>query len=162
MFAVLRNQLARIHGLSGTTGKPTAVGRTKNHIDTWARLVVRSIRALGGRAGNTAHIAYGYGLCTGGLDLKISMFGAEPWAKAMRCDIESRAAIDAVDIYSLSKVAGPGVASECIESKDGTVIWKGHFYPAIVNPDTGEVLPDGQKVELVFTLLTKEALSIIR
>ena len=222
MFAVPRNQIARIHASSGTTGKPTAVGYTKNDIDTWARLVARSIRAAGGRAGDTVHIAYGYGLFTGGLgahygaelagcmvipmsggqterlvqliqdfqpdivmvtpsymqviieefarqgldpresSLKIGIFGAEPWTEAMRRDIESKAAIDAVDIYGLSEVMGPGVASECIESKDGPVIWEDHFYPEIVNPDTGEVLPDGQEGELVFTSLTKEALPIIR
>ena len=222
MFAVPRNQIARIHASSGTTGKPTVVGYTKNDIDTWARLVARSIRAAGGRAGDTVHIAYGYGLFTGGLgahygaelagcmvipmsggqterqvqliqdfqpdivmvtpsymqviieefarqgldpresSLKIGIFGAEPWTEAMRRDIESKAAIDAVDIYGLSEVMGPGVASECIESKDGPVIWEDHFYPEIVNPDTGEVLPDGQEGELVFTSLTKEALPIIR
>ena len=222
MFAVPRNQIARIHASSGTTGKPTVVGYTKNDIDTWARLVARSIRAAGGRAGDTVHIAYGYGLFTGGLgahygaelagcmvipmsggqterqvqliqdfqpdivmvtpsymqviieefarqgldpresSLKIGIFGAEPWTEAMRRDIESKAAIDAVDIYGLSEVMGPGVASECIESKDGPVIWEDHFYPEIVNPDTGEVLQDGQEGELVFTSLTKEALPIIR
>ena len=222
MFAVPRNQVARIHASSGTTGKPTVVGYTKNDIDTWARLVARSIRAAGGRAGDTVHIAYGYGLFTGGLgahygaelagcmvipmsggqterqvqlihdfqpdiimvtpsymqviieeftrqglhpkesSLKIGIFGAEPWTEAMRRDIESKTGMDAVDIYGLSEVMGPGVASECIESKDGPVIWEDHFYPEIVDPDTGEVLPDGQEGELVFTSLTKEALPIIR
>ena len=222
MFAVPRNQVARIHASSGTTGKPTVVGYTKNDIDTWARLVARSIRAAGGRAGDTVHIAYGYGLFTGGLgahygaelagctvipmsggqterqvqlihdfqpdiimvtpsymqviieecarqgldpregSLKVGIFGAEPWTEAMRRDIESKTGMDAVDIYGLSEVMGPGVASECIESKDGPVIWEDHFYPEIVDPDTGEVLPDGQEGELVFTSLTKEALPIIR
>ena len=222
MFAVPRNQVARIHVSSGTTGKPTVVGYTKNDIDTWARLVARSIRAAGGRAGDTVHIAYGYGLFTGGLgahygaelagcmvipmsggqterqvqlihdfrpdiimvtpsymqviieefarqgldprqsSLKVGIFGAEPWTEAMRRDIEGKTGMDAVDIYGLSEVMGPGVASECIEAKDGPVIWEDHFYPEIVDPDTGEVLPDGQEGELVFTSLTKEALPIVR
>ena len=222
MFAVPRNQVARIHASSGTTGKPTVVGYTKNDIDTWARLVARSIRAAGGRAGDTVHIAYGYGLFTGGLgahygaelagcmvipmsggqterqvqlihdfrpdiimvtpsymqviieefarqgldprqsSLKVGIFGAEPWTEAMRRDIEGKTGMDAVDIYGLSEVMGPGVASECIEAKDGPVIWEDHFYPEIVDPDTGEVLPDGQEGELVFTSLTKEALPIVR
>ena len=222
MFAVPRNQVARIHASSGTTGKPTVVGYTKNDLDTWARLVARSIRAAGGRAGDTVHIAYGYGLFTGGLgahygaelagcmvvpvsggqterqvqlindfqpdiimvtpsymqviieefarqrldpkdsSLKIGIFGAEPWTEAMRNDIERKAGIDAVDIYGLSEIMGPGVASECIEAKDGPVIWEDHFYPEVIDPLTGEVLPDGQEGELVFTSLTKEALPIIR
>ena len=222
MFAVPRSQVARIHASSGTTGKPTVVGYTRNDIDTWARLVARSIRAAGGRAGDSIHIAYGYGLFTGGLgahygaelagctvipmsggqterqvqlihdfqpdiimvtpsymqviieefarqgldpresSLKIGIFGAEPWTEAMRRDIEGKTGMDAVDIYGLSEVMGPGVASECIEAKDGPVIWEDHFYPEIVNPDTGEVLPDGEEGELVFTSLTKEALPIIR
>lgn len=94
--------------------------------------------------------------------LKVGIFGAEPWTEAMRREIESRAGIDAVDIYGLSEVMGPGVASECIESKDGPVIWEDHFYPEIIDPDTGDVLPDGEEGELVFTTLTKEALPIVR
>ncbi|HMC15901.1 MAG TPA: phenylacetate--CoA ligase PaaK [Albitalea sp.] len=222
LFAVPREQVVRIHASSGTTGKPTVVGYTKNDIETWANLVARSIRAAGGRAGDLCHIAYGYGLFTGGLgahygaeklgctvipmsggqtekqvqlitdfkpdivmatpsymlniveemlrqgldpvecSLKIGIFGAEPWTDAMRREIEARAGIDAVDIYGLSEVMGPGVASECIESKDGPVIWEDHFYPEIIDPETGEVLPDGEEGELVFTSLTKEALPIIR
>ena len=222
MFAVPREQISRIHASSGTTGKPTVVGYTKNDIDTWATVVARSIRAAGGRAGDLVHISYGYGLFTGGLgahygaeklgctvipmsggqtekqvqliqdfkpsiimvtpsymlniieefqrqgldavdsSLKVGIFGAEPWTDAMRAEIEARAGIDAVDIYGLSEVMGPGVASECIESKDGPVIWEDHFYPEIINPETGEVLPDGSDGELVFTSLTKEALPIIR
>ena len=222
MFAVPRSQVARIHASSGTTGKPTVVGYTRKDIDTWASLVARSIRAAGGRAGDSVHIAYGYGLFTGGLgahygaelagcmvipmsggqterqvqlindfqpdiimvtpsymqviieefarqgldprksSLKVGIFGAEPWTEAMRRDIEGKTDMDAVDIYGLSEVMGPGVASECIEAKDGPVIWEDHFYPEIVDPDTGEVLPDGQEGELVFTSLTKEALPIIR
>ena len=222
MFAVPRKQVVRIHASSGTTGKPTVVGYTQCDIDTWADLVARSIRAAGGRRGDLVHVAYGYGLFTGGLgahygaerlgctvipmsggqtekqvqlitdfrpdiimvtpsymqviveeferlgldaaasSLRIGIFGAEPWTEAMRADIERRAGLDAVDIYGLSEVMGPGVASECLESKDGPVIWEDHFYPEIVDPDTGAVLPDGVEGELVFTSLTKEALPIVR
>ncbi|MGQ3052780.1 MAG: phenylacetate--CoA ligase PaaK [Roseateles sp.] len=222
MFATPRERLARIHASSGTTGKPTVVGYTLKDIDHWANLVARSIRAAGGRAGDLVHVAYGYGLFTGGLgahygaerlgctvipmsggqtekqvglicdfkpdiimvtpsymqvlveeftrqgldaresSLKVGIFGAEPWTEAMRRDIEASAGIDAVDIYGLSEVMGPGVASECIESKDGPVVWEDHFYPEIIDPDTGEVLPDGSEGELVFTSLTKEAMPVIR
>jgi phenylacetate-CoA ligase len=222
LFAVPRERVVRVHASSGTTGKPTVVGYTQRDIDTWAGVVARSIRAAGGRPGDMVHIAYGYGLFTGGLgahygaerlgctvvpmsggqtekqvqliqdfkpaiimvtpsymlniveefqrqgldpaasSLKVGIFGAEPWTDAMRREIEARAGIDAVDIYGLSEVMGPGVASECIESKDGPVIWEDHFYPEIIDPDTGEVLPDGEEGELVFTSLTKEALPVIR
>ncbi|CAM4181890.1 phenylacetate--CoA ligase PaaK [Roseateles saccharophilus] len=222
MFAVPREKMARIHASSGTTGKPTVVGYTLKDIDNWANLVARSIRAGGGRAGDLVHIAYGYGLFTGGLgahygaerlgctvipmsggqtekqvqlitdfkpdiimvtpsymqvlieefarqgldaresSLKIGIFGAEPWTEAMRKEIELGAGIDAVDIYGLSEVMGPGVASECIESKDGPAIWEDHFYPEIIDPETGEVVPDGSEGELVFTSLTKEAMPVIR
>lgn len=222
MFAVPRQQVARIHASSGTTGKPTVVGYTRQDIDHWADLVARSIRAAGGRRGDIVHVAYGYGLFTGGLgahygaeragctvipmsggqtekqvqlirdfkpdiimvtpsymqviieefvrqgmdpresSLTVGIFGAEPWTEAMRLEIEGKAGIDAVDIYGLSEVMGPGVASECVETKDGPVIWEDHFYPEIVDPETGEVLPDGSEGELVFTSLTKEALPIIR
>jgi len=222
MFAVPREQVARVHASSGTTGKPTVVGYTRRDIDHWADLVARSIRAAGGRSGDIVHVAYGYGLFTGGLgahygaeragctvipmsggqtekqvqlirdfqpdiimvtpsymqvineefvrqgvdpresSLKIGIFGAEPWTEAMRREIETKSGIDAVDIYGLSEVMGPGVASECIEAKDGPVVWEDHFYPEIIDPDTGEVLPDGAEGELVFTSLTKEALPIIR
>ncbi|MGX4642109.1 phenylacetate--CoA ligase PaaK [Massilia sp. SYSU DXS3249] len=222
LFAVPREQVVRVHASSGTTGRPTVVGYTKKDIDTWADVVARSIRAAGGRPGDMVHVAYGYGLFTGGLgahygaerlgctvvpmsggqtekqvqlicdfqpsiimvtpsymlniveefkrqgidpaqsSLKVGIFGAEPWTNEMRRTIEQEAGIDAVDIYGLSEVMGPGVASECIESKDGPVIWEDHFYPEIIDPDTGEVLPDGEEGELVFTSLTKEALPIIR
>ena len=222
LFAVPREQVVRIHASSGTTGKPTVVGYTQHDVDTWAHLMARSIRASGGRAGDIVHIAYGYGLFTGGLgahygaealgctvvpmsggqtekqvqliadfkpdiimvtpsymqviieemrrqgldprasSLKVGIFGAEPWTEAMRRDIEAAAGIDAVDIYGLSEVMGPGVANECIEAKDGPVIWEDHFYPEIIDPDTGEVLPDGEEGELVFTTLTKEALPVVR
>ena len=222
LFAVPRERLARLHASSGTTGKPTLVGYTARDIDTWANVVARSIRAAGGRAGDLVHIAYGYGLFTGGLgahygaerlgcvvvpmsggqtekqvqlivdlrpdiimatpsymlniaeeferqkldprtcSLQVGIFGAEPWTDAMRAQIESRMGIDAVDIYGLSEVMGPGVAQECIEAKDGPVIWEDHFYPEIIDPVTGTVLEDGEEGELVLTSLTKEALPVIR
>lgn len=222
MFAVPRAQVARVHASSGTTGKPTVVGYTKNDIDVWADLVARSIRAAGGRPGDMVHIAYGYGLFTGGLgahygveragctaipmsggqtekqvqliedfqpdiimvtpsymqvileemlrqgkdprasSLRTGIFGAEPWTEAMRHELESKGGLDAVDIYGLSEVMGPGVASECVETKDGPVIWEDHFYAEVIDPDTGEVLPDGREGELVFTSLSKEAMPIIR
>jgi len=222
LFAVPRQQLLRIHASSGTTGKPTVVGYTRRDLDTWAELVARSIRASGGRPGDLVHVAYGYGLFTGGLgahdgaqrlgcavipvsggmterqvqiiadfkpdiimvtpsymlaiadeferqgldprqsSLKIGIFGAEPWTNAMRAEIEDRMAMHAVDIYGLSEVMGPGVANECIESKDGLHIWEDHFYPEVVDPATGAVLPDGERGELVFTTLTKEALPLVR
>lgn len=221
-FAVPREEVVRVHASSGTTGKPTVVGYTKKDIETWSTVVARSIRAAGGRPGMKVHVAYGYGLFTGGLgahygaealgctvipmsggqtekqvqlicdfepdiimvtpsymlaildefrrqgldprksSLKIGIFGAEPWTDAMRKEIEEAFAIDAVDIYGLSEVMGPGVANECVETKDGLTIWEDHFYPEIINPETGEVLPDGELGELVFTSLTKEAMPIIR
>ena len=227
MLAVPRQQAVRVHASSGTTGKPTVVAYTQGDVDRWADLVARSIRAAGGRAGDMVHVAYGYGLFTGGLgahygaerlgctvipmgggqtekqvqliedfkpdiimvtpsymqviveefrrqgkdpramSLSVGIFGAEPWTEAMRRDIEQSADIDAVDIYGLSEVMGPGVASECVETKDGPVVWEDHFYPEIINPVTGEVLPyddstGTQEGELVFTTLTKEALPVIR
>jgi phenylacetate-CoA ligase len=222
MFAVPREKVVRLHASSGTTGKPTVVGYTRADIDTWAHLMARSIRAAGGRPGDLVHVAYGYGLFTGGLgahygaerlgctvipmsggqtekqvqlindfrpdiimvtpsymqviieefkrqgldprrmSVQVGIFGAEPWTEAMRAEIEAGAGIDAVDIYGLSEVMGPGVANECIESKDGPVVWEDHFYPEIIDPDTGDVLPDGSEGELVFTTLTKEALPVIR
>jgi phenylacetate-CoA ligase len=222
MFAVPREKVVRIHASSGTTGKPTVVGYTRRDIETWSDLVARSIRASGGRPGDIVHVAYGYGLFTGGLgahygaermgctvvpmsggqtekqvqlirdfqpdiimvtpsymlalidemerqgmnpaacSLKIGIFGAEPWTQGMRASIEQRGGLDAVDIYGLSEVMGPGVANECIETKDGPVIWEDHFYPEVIDPETGKVLPDGSPGELVFTTLTKEALPMIR
>ena len=222
LFAVPRESIVRIHASSGTTGKPTVVGYTRNDIDTWAGLVARSIHAAGGRPGQIAHIAYGYGLFTGGLgahygaerlglsvvpmsagqterqvqliqdfrpdlimvtpsymltiaeeferqgldcaasSLKTGIFGAEPWSDTLRGEIERRAGLDALDIYGLSEVMGPGVASECVESKDGPVIWEDHFYPEIIDPETGAALADGEEGELVLTSLTKEALPVIR
>jgi phenylacetate-CoA ligase len=222
MFAVPRERIARLHASSGTTGKPTVVGYTAQDLDTWANLVARSIRASGGRPGDIVHVAYGYGLFTGGLgahygaeklgctvvpvsggmterqvtliqdfkpriimvtpsymlsildefrrqgidprdsSLAVGIFGAEPWTHALRLEIEQAFDMHAVDIYGLSEVMGPGVANECVETKDGLTIWEDHFYPEIIDPVTGAVLPDGEMGELVFTTLTKEGLPIIR
>ena len=222
MFAVPREEVVRIHASSGTTGKPTVVGYTRKDVDTWATVMARSIRAAGGRRGDIVHVAYGYGLFTGGLgahygaeklgctvipmsggqterqvqlirdfrpsiimvtpsymlaiaeemqrqgldprdsSLEIGIFGAEPWTPTMREAIESTLDIDAIDIYGLSEVIGPGVAQECIETKDGLTVWEDHFYPEIVDPQTGAVLPEGERGELVFTSLSKEAMPIIR
>ncbi|MER5885039.1 phenylacetate--CoA ligase PaaK [Streptomyces sp. NPDC001941] len=222
MFAVEQSEVRRVHASSGTTGRPTVVGYTQRDLDTWADVVARSIRAAGGRPGHKVHVAYGYGLFTGGLgahygaerlgctvipasggmtarqvqliqdfrpeiimvtpsymltlldeferqgvdprstSLEVGIFGAEPWTEAMRAEIEERFALDAVDIYGLSEVMGPGVAQECVETKDGLHLWEDHFYPEVVDPFTGEVLPDGERGELVFTSLTKEAMPVIR
>ncbi|UNO38797.1 phenylacetate--CoA ligase [Streptomyces sp. MST-110588] len=222
MFAVPESEVRRVHASSGTTGRPTVVGYTGRDLDTWAGLVARSIRAAGGRPGHKVHIAYGYGLFTGGLGahygaerlgctvipasggmtsrqvqiirdfrpevimvtpsymltlldeferqgvdprttaLKVGIFGAEPWTQEMRREIEERFAIDAVDIYGLSEVMGPGVAQECVETKDGLHLWEDHFFPEVVDPLTGEPLPDGEHGELVLTSLTKEAMPVVR
>ena len=222
MLAVPRERLARVHASSGTTGRPTVVGYTARDIRTWAHLVARSMRAAGVRPGQLVHVAYGYGLFTGGLgahygaellgctvipmsggqtekqvrlitdlrpdaimvtpsyalaiadefarqgldaaksSLSVGIHGAEPWTEAMRQEIESRFGMDAVDIYGLSEVMGPGVASECVETKDGLHVWEDHFYPEIIDPATGEVLPDGTTGELVFTTLTNEAQPLVR
>jgi phenylacetate-CoA ligase len=222
MFAVPMNEIARIHASSGTTGKPTVVGYTRGDIEMWARLMARSMRAAGGRPGDKMHIAYGYGLFTGGLgfhygaeylgcavipvsggfterqvqlirdfepdiiavtpsyllaiadefdrqgidarksSLRIAMLGAEPWTETMRAEIEQRLGLDAVNSYGLSEVIGPGVAQEYAVAKDGLTIWEDHFYPEIIDPETGKVLPDGEEGELVFTSLTKEAMPVIR
>ncbi|HMT32175.1 MAG TPA: phenylacetate--CoA ligase [Dermatophilaceae bacterium] len=222
MFAVPMNQVRRIHGSSGTTGKPIVVGYTRNDLDMWTDMVARSLRAAGVKPGMIVHNAYGYGLFTGGLglhqgaerlgcavvpmsggqtekqvqlindfkpdvivvtpsymlsildemdrhgidpaatSLKVGVFGAEPWTNDMREEMERRLDMHAVDIYGLSEVVGPGVACETVETKDGLHVWEDHFYPEIIDPETGEVLPDGEQGELVFTSLTKEAFPIIR
>jgi phenylacetate-CoA ligase len=222
MFAVPESEVVRVHASSGTTGNPTVVAYTQNDIDMWADVMARSIRAAGGRPGDKVHVAYGYGLFTGGLgahygaerlgcmviplsggqtekqvqliqdfkpdvimvtpsyllaigdeferqgidprttSLKVGLHGAEPWTQAMREEIENRFDIDAIDLYGLSEIIGPGVSCECVETKDGLHIWEDHFYPEIINPESGEVLADGEKGELVFTSLTKEAFPIIR
>ncbi|MGW6399896.1 phenylacetate--CoA ligase PaaK [Streptomyces sp. NPDC055134] len=222
MFAVPETDVRRLHASSGTTGLPTVVGYTENDLSMWADMVARSLRASGARPGHKVHVAYGYGLFTGGLgahygaerlgctvipasggmtarqvrliqdfrpeiimvtpsymltildeferqgvdprstSLEVGVFGAEPWTEEMRREIEERFAIDAVDIYGLSEVMGPGVAQECVETKDGLHIWEDQFYPEVVDPITGEVLPDGEQGELVFTSLAKEAMPVIR
>ena len=222
MFAVPRSEVVRVHASSGTTGKPTVVGYTAEDIDVWSRLMARSIYAAGGRPGDVAHVAYGYGLFTGGLgahygaerlgctvvpvsggqterqvtliqdfqpriilvtpsyclnlidemvrrgidpvscSLQVGIFGAEPWTDALGAEIEARLGMDAVDIYGLSEVMGPGVAQECVETKDGPTLWEDHFYPEIIDPATSEVLPDGAFGELVLTALTKRGQPVVR
>ncbi len=222
MFAVPQDQVSRIHASSGTTGQPTVVGYTRNDIDMWADVCARSIRASGGRPGHKVHVAYGYGLFTGGLgahygaerlgctvipvsggmterqvrlihdfrpevimvtpsymlalidemerhdldptdtSLQVGIFGAEPWTNDMRLEVERRLDMHAVDIYGLSEVIGPGVANECVETKDGLHVWEDHFYPEIIDPESGAVLPDGEYGELAFTTLTKEAMPMVR
>ncbi|SDY91150.1 phenylacetate-CoA ligase [Micromonospora pattaloongensis] len=222
MFAVPREQVSRLHASSGTTGRPTVVGYTSDDVRTWARLMARSIRAAGGRPGEKVHVAYGYGLFTGGLgahygaeelgctvipvsggmterqvmlirdfepdvimvtptymlaildemerqgmdprgcSLQVGIFGAEPWTAQMRREMEQRLDLHALDIYGLSEVMGPGVAVECVETKDGLHVWEDHFYPEIIDPDTGEVLPDGEVGELVLTSLSKQAMPVVR
>jgi phenylacetate-CoA ligase len=222
MFAVPREQVVRVHASSGTTGRPTVVGYTKRDIATWSHVMARSIRASGGRPGDVVHVAYGYGLFTGGLgahygaeelgctvvpvsggmterqvlliqdfrpdvimvtpsymlaivdemerqgvdprstSLRVGIFGAEPWTDDMRRELEQRLDMHAVDIYGLSEVMGPGVANECVETKDGLHVWEDHFYPEVVDPLTDQVLPDGERGELVFTSLTKEAMPVVR
>ena len=222
LFAVPRSEVVRVHASSGTTGKPTVVGYTADDIDAWSQLMARSIYAAGGRPGDVAHVAYGYGLFTGGLgahygaerlgctvvpvsggqterqvmliadfepriilvtpsyclnlidemarqgidpaacSLQVGIFGAEPWTEELRAEIEGRLGMDAVDIYGLSEVMGPGVAQECVETKDGPTLWEDHFYPEIIDPDTGEILPEGAFGELVLTALTKRGQPVVR
>lgn len=222
MFAVARERVVRVHASSGTTGRPSVVGYTRDDLEMWATVMARSIRAAGGRPGDILHNAYGYGLFTGGLGahagaeklgctvvpvsggmterqaqliidfrpdiimvtpsymlnivdelerrgtdprstgLRVGIFGAEPWTNEMRRTLEDRLDMHAVDIYGLSEVIGPGVAQECVETKDGLHVWEDHFYPEIIDPLTGAVLPDGETGELVFTSLTKQAMPVIR
>jgi phenylacetate-CoA ligase len=222
MFAVPRDKIVRIHASSGTTGKATVVGYTREDLEVWSDVIARSLRAAGARPGMKMHVAYGYGLFTGGLgvhygaeklgctvipvsggmterqvqlildfepdiigvtpsymlaiydvfrskgidprrtSLKIGVFGAEPWTNLMRSEIEDAFDMHAVDMYGLSEVIGPGVAHECIETKDGLHIWEDHFYPEVVDPATGRVLPDGERGEIVFTSLSKVGMPVIR
>ncbi|MFK5984021.1 MAG: phenylacetate--CoA ligase [Pseudomonadota bacterium] len=222
MFAVPTDQVVRLHASSGTTGKPTVVGYTKRDIQTWSRLMARSLHAGGTRQGDRVHNAYGYGLFTGGLgfhygaeelgamvtpisggqtqkqlmliqdfepdtlcctpsyalnlaeaaekmgfdirnsSIKHGLFGAEPWTEEMRYELESRLGIEAVDIYGLSEIIGPGVAVECIEAKNGLHVFEDHFIVECVDVDTGKPLPYGEEGEIVFTSLTKEAFPILR
>src|ERR1700751_3350348 len=222
MFAVPAAELRRIHASSGTTGQPTVVGYTQADLDTWSGLMARSIRAAGGRPGDMVHVAYGYGLFTGGLgahygaerlgctvipasggmtgrqvrliadlrprgimvtptymltirddfdragldarasSLEIGIFGAEPWTEQMRAELEERAGLHAVDIYGLSEVMGPGVAVECVESKDGLTVWEDHFYPELIDPRSGAPAAAGERGEILFTSLTKQAMPLVR
>jgi phenylacetate-CoA ligase len=222
LFAVPMERILRIHASSGTTGKPTVVGYTKEDIATWAGLMARSLRAAGVRPGDKVHVAYGYGLFTGGLgvhygaealgcaaiplsvgqterqvqliqdfrpdaiavtpsyllaiadefdrqgldarasSLRVAICGAEPWTEAMRAEIEARLGLQALDIYGLSEVMGPGVGQECAETRDGITLWEDHFWPEIIDPATGRVLPEGEEGELVLTSLTKQAMPVIR
>ena len=222
MFAVPVAELRRIHASSGTTGQPTVVGYTQADLDTWSDLMARSIRAAGGRPGDMVHVAYGYGLFTGGLgahygaerlgctvipasggmtgrqvrliadlrprvimvtptymltildefdraglsaresSLEIGIFGAEPWTEQMRAELEERAGLHAVDIYGLSEVMGPGVAVECVETKDGLTVWEDHFYPELIDPVSGAPAAAGERGEMVFTSLTKQGMPLIR
>jgi phenylacetate-CoA ligase len=222
MFAVPMEQIVRIHASSGTTGKPTVCGYTKNDIETWSKLMARSIRAAGGRRSDKIHVAYGYGLFTGGLgahyggeylgaavipvsggfterqvqiindfkpdivmvtpsymlaiadefdrqgldarncSLRLGIFGAEPWGEGMRADLERRLGLEALDVYGLSEVMGPGVAQECADSKGALTIWEDHFFPEIIDPATGHPVAEGQAGELVLTTLTKEGMPVIR
>ncbi|MFY0595615.1 MAG: phenylacetate--CoA ligase [Cognatishimia sp.] len=222
LFAVPREEIVRVHASSGTTGKATVVGYTKNDISMWSDVLARSLRASGLRKGDMVHNAYGYGLFTGGLgahygierlgatvvpmgggqtdkqvglitdfqpqgimvtpsymlnilegfrkagldpresSLQVGVFGAESWTNAMRAEVEDAFDMHAVDIYGLSEIIGPGVANECVETKDGLHIWEDHFYPEIIDPQTGEVVEDGQEGELVLTTITKEGMPMIR
>lgn len=221
LFAVPQNEIVRYHSSSGTTGKPTVVGYTRNDLAMWAELMARSLVSAGTTRNSVVQNAYGYGLFTGGLGvhygaelvgaavipisggntqrqvmvmkdfgtdiltctpsyalfiaevieemgikkedlrLKAGIFGAEPWSENMRQQIETRLGIKAMDIYGLSEIIGPGVAIEC-EEKCGLHIFEDHFMPEIIDPSTGDVLPYGEKGELVLTTISKEALPIIR
>lgn len=222
LFTVPLDEVVRIHASSGTTGKPTVVGYTRNDIETWAELMARTLACGGATAHDVVHNSYGYGLFTGGLGahygaeklgaavipmsggntkrqimvmqdfgstvllctpsyalniadvmaemgvdprslkLKVGLFGAEPWSENMRAEIEKKLFIQALDIYGLSEVIGPGVASECLEGKSGLHIFEDHFIAEVIDPDTEEVLPPGETGELVFTTITKEAFPVIR
>jgi phenylacetate-CoA ligase len=222
MFAVPMEEIVRVHASSGTTGKPTVVGYTREDIDTWAAVMARSIRAAGGRSTDIVHIAYGYGLFTGGLgahygaealgatvvpvsggmterqvqlmldfkpgilmctpsyalviadefarqgldparcSARVGIFGAEPWSEGMRDEIEKRLGLAALNHYGLSEVIGPGVASEHLETRDGLTLWEDHFYPEIIDPQSGAVLPEGRDGELVITSLTKVGMPVVR
>ena len=222
MFAAPMDQVVRIHASSGTTGKPTPVGYTQRDLETWSELIARALAAAGVHRGDIIHVAYGYGLFTGGLGLhygaerlgaavipvsggqtrrqimliqdfgptvicctpsfalylaevgqemgvdfaktklRVGIFGAEPWTEGMRQETEKRLSLDAVDIYGLSEVMGPGVAIECLEAKQGLHIFEDHFLPEIINPASLEAAPNGELGELVITTLTKEAFPLLR
>ncbi|MDX9811390.1 MAG: phenylacetate--CoA ligase [Bacteroidales bacterium] len=221
LFAVPMSEIVRIHASSGTTGKPTVVGYTRNDIAAWSEVMARTLTAAGANRNDFIQVAYGYGLFTGGLGLhyggekigasvipisggntvrqiqlmrdfgstvlactpsyalylaeaieesgigrdelklKAGVFGAEPWTEKMRQEIEAKLQIKATDIYGLSEVMGPGVASEC-HCQKGLHVNEDHFYPEVIDPETLEVLPEGETGELVFTTITKEGLPLIR
>ncbi|MBP1669484.1 MAG: phenylacetate--CoA ligase, partial [Bacteroidetes bacterium] len=221
LFASPMSEIVRLHASSGTTGKPTVVGYSRKDIATWSEVMARTLYSAGATRDDFIHIAFGYGLFTGGLGLhyggekigasvipvsggntkrqlqlmhdfgstvlactpsyalylaealeesglkredlrlRVGVFGAEPWTENMRREIEGKLSIKAIDIYGLSEVIGPGVASECLLQK-GLHINEDHFYPEIIDPDTLEVLPPGTSGELVFTTITKEGLPLIR
>ena len=221
LFAVPMSEIVRVHASSGTTGKPTVVGYTRRDIATWSEVMARTLTCAGANRNDFIHVAYGYGLFTGGLGLhyggekigasvipvsggntirqlqlmvdfgstvlactpsyalfiaeaieeggikrdelklRVGVFGAEPWTENMRREIEEKLKIKAIDIYGLSEVIGPGVASECL-IQEGLHINEDHFYPEIIDPVSLEVLPEGEIGELVFTTITKEGLPLIR
>lgn len=221
LFAVPMSEIVRVHASSGTTGKPTVVGYTRNDISTWSEVMARTLTSAGANRNDFIQVAYGYGLFTGGLGLhyggekigasvipisggntvrqiqlmhdfgstvlactpsyalflaeaiqesgirredlklRVGVFGAEPWTENMRREIEDKLRIKAIDIYGLSEVIGPGVASEC-QVQEGLHIAEDHFYPEIIDPETLQVLPSGSTGELVFTTITKEGLPLIR
>jgi phenylacetate-CoA ligase len=222
LFAVPREEVARIHASSGTTGKPTVVGYTKKDLQVFAEVVARSLAAAGARPGMMLHNAYGYGLFTGGLglhggaealgmtvvpvsggmterqvmliqdfrpevisctpsyaqtlaeafrkrgvspealSLEYAVLGAEPWTEAIRKQVDEGLGVRSTNIYGLSEIIGPGVANECVEERQGSHIWEDHFLPEVVDPDTGEPLPEGKVGVLVLTNLTKEAMPLLR
>ena len=222
LFAVPKDHIVRLHASSGTTGKAVVVGYTARDLENWAGLMARSMAAAGVNSTDVVHVAYGYGLFTGGLGahygaerlgatvvpasggatrrqasllrdfgstvlcatpsyglhlweaarevgvdfrelpLRIGIFGAEPWSEAMRRDIEAKMDIDAMNIYGLSEIMGPGVAMECREAKCGMHLWEDHILPEIIDPVTGESLPPGEVGELVLTTLTKEGIPLVR
>ncbi len=222
LFAVPRENIVRVHASSGTTGRATVVGYTQRDVHNWAEMVARSLGCTGADARDFVHVAYGYGLFTGGLGLhygverlgatvipasggatkrqvqlmrdfeatvlcstpsyalylcdtaeelgidfrkmplRIGVFGAEPWSEPMRADIERKMGIDAMNIYGLSEIMGPGVAMECVEAKDGMHIFEDHFLPEIIDPISGKNLPEGSVGELVITTLTKEGIPLLR
>jgi phenylacetate-CoA ligase len=221
LFAVPMSEIVRVHASSGTTGKPTVVGYSRNDIATWSEVMARTLTSAGANRNDFIQVAYGYGLFTGGLGLhyggekigasvipisggntvrqlqlmhdfgstvlactpsyalflaeaiqesginrddlklRVGVFGAEPWTENMRREIEDKLRIKAIDIYGLSEIIGPGVASEC-PVQEGLHINEDHFYPEIIDPDTLKVLPEGSRGELVFTTITKEGLPLIR
>ncbi|BBM87787.1 phenylacetate--CoA ligase family protein [Candidatus Uabimicrobium amorphum] len=220
MFAVSTSEVHRIHASSGTTGKPTVVGYTKQDLETWAEVCARSLVMSGAKPGQIFQNAYGYGLFTGGLGmhygaeklgmavipisggntarqilllqdfgpqvlactpsyaltlidslqkqqvtnlaLKTLILGAEPWTEAMRDEIENKLNVNAINIYGLSEIIGPGVSCECHQAKNGAHIFEDHFIVEVIDPDSGDVLPEGETGELVFTTITKEASPLIR